>query len=143
MLSCSAWLCLGFTESFSQNCTSCREILHEEKFCQHLRGKVGRSQSQPDFHFPRTQCEGRKVFNLILKDLSLAQLQGISKRWVPGCVKLGEKVAFCLPTAGRRTQLFHLIFTQPGVHLLEIPCTLRVRKSNQNKATQCTRHALI
>ena len=40
-------------------------------------------------------------------------------------MKLGEKVAFCLPTAGRREQLFHLIFTQPGAHLLEIPCICR------------------
>ena len=29
---------------------------------------------------------------------------------------------FCLPTAGRRVQLFHLIFTQPGAHLLDTPC---------------------
>ena len=28
-------------------------------------------------------------------------LQGISKRLFPGCVKSGEKVAFCLPSAGR------------------------------------------
>ena len=48
-------------------------------------------------------------------------VQGISKRWTPGCVKKGGKVAFCLPTAGRRAQLSHLIFTQPGAHLLEIP----------------------
>ena len=41
-------------------------------------------------------------------------LQGCSKRWAPGCVKLDEKFSFCLPSAGRRTQLFHLIFTQPG-----------------------------
>ena len=38
-------------------------------------------------------------------------LQGWPKRWAPGCVKLGDKIAFCLPTAGRRTQIFHLIFT--------------------------------
>ena len=50
-------------------------------------------------------------------------IQGCSARWAPGCVKLGEKVAFCLPSAGRRTQLFQLIFSQPGVHLLEHPCT--------------------
>ena len=34
------------------------------------------------------------------------RLQGTSKRLFPGCVKLGEKVAFCLPTAGRKTQFF-------------------------------------
>ena len=47
---------------------------------------------------------------------NFACLQGISKRWAPapGCVKLDEKVAICLPTAGRRTQLFHHIFTQAG-----------------------------
>ena len=49
--------------------------------------------------------------------------QGTSKERFPGCVKLGEKVAFCLPTAGRRTQFYHLIFTQPGKHSLEVPCS--------------------
>ena len=38
-------------------------------------------------------------------------------------MKLGEKVAFCLPTAGRRTQFFHPKFTQPGKSLLVQPCT--------------------
>ena len=51
-------------------------------------------------------------------------VQGISKRWTPGYVNESETVAFCLPTAGRRAKLFHLIFTQPGAHLLEIPCTI-------------------
>ena len=50
-------------------------------------------------------------------------VQGFSKRLLPGCVKLGEKVAFCLPTAGTRTLFFHPIFTQPGKHSLEVPCT--------------------
>ena len=27
-----------------------------------------------------------------------------------------------LPAAGRRMQLFHIIFTEPGVHLLGHPC---------------------
>ena len=31
-------------------------------------------------------------------------IQGTSKRLFPGCVKSGEKVAFCLPSAGRKTQ---------------------------------------
>ena len=30
-----------------------------------------------------------------------------------GWVKLDKKFAFCSPTAGRRTQFFQLIFTQP------------------------------
>ena len=28
-----------------------------------------------------------------------------------------------MPAAGRRTQLFHLIFTEPGDHTLAHPCT--------------------
>ena len=51
------------------------------------------------------------------------RLQGCTKRLFPGCVKLDERVAFCLPTAGRRTQFFHPIFTQPGKCLLVHPCT--------------------
>ena len=50
------------------------------------------------------------------------QIQGTSKERFPGCVKCGEKVAFCLPNAGRRPQLFHPIFTKPGKHSLEVPC---------------------
>ena len=49
-------------------------------------------------------------------------VQGCTKRWAPGCVILGEKVAFCLPIAGRRMQLFHHIVTQSGAHILEILC---------------------
>ena len=48
----------------------------------------------------------------------LINLQGCTKRWALGCVKLGGKVVFCLPSADRRTQIVHLIFTQPGAHLL-------------------------
>ena len=49
-------------------------------------------------------------------------LQGTSKKRFPGCVNFGEKVAFCLPTAGKRAQFFHPIFTQPRKHSLEVPC---------------------
>ena len=38
---------------------------------------------------------------------------------------MGRKNYVVLPTAGRRMQLFHLIFTEPGVHLLGHPCTPR------------------
>ena len=55
-----------------------------------------------------------------------ADLQGCTKRWSPGCVSLDEKVAFCLPTTGRRTQLFQPTFLQRGKSLLEIPCILFV-----------------
>ena len=43
-------------------------------------------------------------------------LQGFIIRLFPGCVKLVKKIVFCLPTAGRRTQL---------VPLLEILCNAR------------------
>ena len=33
-----------------------------------------------------------------------------------------RKSCILLPAAGRRTQLFHLIFSEPGVHLLVHPC---------------------
>ena len=39
----------------------------------------------------------------------------------------------CIPTAGRRKQLFHVIFTQPGAHLLEIPCMLSSKPSAQRE----------
>ena len=50
-------------------------------------------------------------------------IQGTSKERFPGCEVLDEKVAFCLPTAGRNMQFFHPLFTQPGKHSLEVPCT--------------------
>ena len=37
---------------------------------------------------------------------------------------MGEEVGLCLPSAGRKTQFFHHIITQPGKSLLEIPCTI-------------------
>ena len=44
-------------------------------------------------------------------------LLGWIKRLFPGCVKFGEKVVFCLPSAGRNMQIFHPLFTQPGKSL--------------------------
>ena len=55
---------------------------------------------------------------------SALHLQGTSKERFPGCVKSFEKVAFCLPIAGRRRNLFHPKFTKPGKHSLEVPCTV-------------------
>ena len=66
-------------------------------------------------------CFEMSVLNLIAHFL---QVQGTSKERFPGCVKLGEKYAICLPTAGRRTQFFHPIFTQPGKIILVQPCKL-------------------
>ena len=39
----------------------------------------------------------------------------------PRLSEIDVKVAFCLPAAGRKTQLSHLIFNQPGACLLEHP----------------------
>ena len=61
--------------------------------------------------------------SFIFHVLGPPHLQGTSKERFPGCVKLGKKVAFCLPTAGRRSQFYHPMFTQPGKHSLEVPCT--------------------
>ena len=44
-------------------------------------------------------------------------LQGSSKRWTTGSMNVRMKNCVLSPAAGRRTQLFHLIFTEPGVHL--------------------------
>ena len=68
--------------------------------------------------------------HLVFRAFSLAPhlhvlyVQGTSKERFPGCVNLGKKVEFCLPTAGRRTQFFHPILKQPGKHSLEVPCTM-------------------
>ena len=52
-------------------------------------------------------------------------------------MKLGETVAFCIPTAGRRTQFFHPTFSQPGKGLLEVPCSLRRWTDATDAADAC------
>ena len=42
-------------------------------------------------------------------------------------MKLGEKVAFSLPTAGKRTPFFHPTFSQPGKSHVEVPCIACLR----------------
>ena len=44
------------------------------------------------------------------------------------CVKLDEKVVLCLSNAGRKMQIFHPIFTQPGKNPQVQPCTMYVEK---------------
>ena len=41
-------------------------------------------------------------------------LQGTSKITFPGSVDMMWNNCVCLPTAGRKTQLFYIIFTEPG-----------------------------
>ena len=56
------------------------------------------------------------------EDVLQKKVQGWPKRWTPGCVNMSLKSCVLPPAAGRRTQLFLLIFTEPGVHLLGHPC---------------------
>ena len=51
-------------------------------------------------------------------------VQGWTLWCAPGSVNLSRKYCVLLPAAGRRTQLFHLIFTEPGVPVLGHPCIL-------------------
>ena len=43
---------------------------------------------------------------------------------LPRFCEVGWSSCVCLPTAGRKTQLFHPMFTQPGKSFLEVPCIL-------------------
>ena len=52
------------------------------------------------------------------------KLQGCTKRTFPVCVKLGEKVTFCLFAADSRAQFFCPILTKPEKVLLVQPCIL-------------------
>ena len=61
------------------------------------------------------------------------KIQGCTKRPFLGCVKLIEEVAFCLPIAGRRTQFFHPIFTEPGKSLIVQPCSTRTRTLGRSR----------
>ena len=65
-----------------------------------------------------------------LKPFQELTVQGWPKRWSPGSVNVRRKICVLLPAAGRKTQLFHLIFREPGVHLLGRPCTSRECKSS-------------
>ena len=66
-------------------------------------------------------------------------VQGISKRLFLGCVKSGEKVEFCSHFAGRETQYFHHIFSQPGKSLSEFPCTGERRMGRTETASRMMR----
>ena len=86
--------------------------------CTSCRGRPGPASSTRRTRHRRAPEDGSTI--------RLVALQGISKERFPGCVKLGEKVAFCSPTAGRRVQFFHPLFSQPGKHSVEIPCTFKI-----------------
>ena len=73
------------------------------------------------------------------------RLQGACKECFPGCVKLDEKVAFCLPTAGRRRNLSHPKFTKPGKHSLEVSCSFTTEQASEGAAPrpQTNRRSLL
>ena len=50
-------------------------------------------------------------------------LQGCTLWCAPGSVNMRRKNCVLLPAAGRRTQYFHLIFTEPGKCTLAHPCS--------------------
>ena len=50
------------------------------------------------------------------------KVQGCTKSPFPACVKMGWKDCVLLLAAGCRTQLFLLIFPEPGNHTLAHPC---------------------
>ena len=54
-------------------------------------------------------------------------IQGWAKVRFPGSVNMRWKHCVVLPAAGRRTQLFHLIFSEPGVCGFADPCRSRNR----------------
>ena len=58
------------------------------------------------------------------RSLHFGFVRGCTKRWTPGSVNMKRKNCVLLPAAARRAQLFHLLFTEPGVHLLVHPCKL-------------------
>ena len=51
------------------------------------------------------------------------RVQGWPKRWTPGSINVRRNNCGFLPAGAMKTQLLHLIFTEPGVHLLSHPCS--------------------
>ena len=74
------------------------------------QAEPGRELTQPSPHLLAEPCTMTKV------------IQGWPKRWTPGSVNMKRKNCVLLTAAGRKTQPFHLKFTEPGVHLLGHPC---------------------
>ena len=52
-------------------------------------------------------------------------IQGSANPRTPGSVNMRIKSCVLLPSAGRKTQLFILIFMEPGICGLADPCRLR------------------
>ena len=55
--------------------------------------------------------------------------------WPPGSANTREvkQTNWSAPVAGRETQLFHFIFTHPGMVILVQPCTDKLHKCGSDK----------
>ena len=62
-------------------------------------------------------------------------IQGSSNPQTPGSENKRIKICVLLPAAGRRTQLFHLIFSEPGVCGFADPCKHLCRRSMKDTPT--------
>ena len=80
------------------------------------RPGIGRGLLSPNFIHLTDQPMAYKVGG------SVMQIQGWPKRWTPGSVNMWRGNCVILPAAGRRSKLFPLKFTEPGVHFLGHPC---------------------
>ena len=58
-----------------------------------------------------------------ITEYMLEGIQGSANPQTPGSENKRKKNCVLLPAAGRRTQLFHLIFSEPGVCGFADPCT--------------------
>ena len=82
-------------------------------------------------HFPLVQSIKRCILpNILLGDTSL---HGSANPQIPGSENKRIKSCVLLPAAGRRTQLFHLIFTEPGPRGLADPCSYNDETSSSIK----------
>ena len=67
-----------------------------------------------------THCKPDQGMNV--QNCSCLHLQGSANPRTPGSEKMRMKSCVLLPAAGRKTQLFILIFSEPGVRGLADPC---------------------
>ena len=69
---------------------------------------------------------GRARWDLFNQNLTeIPHIQGSANPQTPGSENKRIKSCVFLPAAGRRTQLFQLIFTEPGVCIFADPCSWR------------------
>ena len=87
-------------------------------------------------HFVRGQsrAEGMTYAHAQSIPKSKCDVQGSANPQTPGLKNKRIKSCVLLPAAGRRTQLFHLIFSEPGVCGSADPCTARRSASTSTAA---------